>query len=206
MNEWSLWFFPRDIWAGVLPCVLVDPARRLRGLREGRPELWSAGHGPASVIVATDWLPEVETAVARGGEAVLLQSEASAAGPVPIVELPFWREAIKLVEPHPAWGDFPHDGSPGLQFYGCATDCALDTSSFGDRARPILRRLDARTMALHDYAIELAWGRGRMIVSTLRFEGGLGDQPSGIASNTAAAYLFACWVRYLQGADADERR
>jgi hypothetical protein len=52
-------------------------------------------------------------------------------------------------------------------------------------------------MHLSAYAVEIAIGRGRAIVSTLRFEGGLGDQPLGIARNTAASYLLCCWVKYL---------
>jgi hypothetical protein len=111
--------------------------------------------------------------------------------------MPFWREGVKLLEPHPAWGDFPHDGYVDLQFYGLAAGHALDVSAFRGEVRPILRRLDARTMAIHDYAVELGFGAGRIIVSTLRFEGGLGDQPFGISRNTAAAYLLACWLRYL---------
>ena len=83
------------------------------------------------------------------------------------------------------------------EFLGCATDCALNTSRVVDQATPILRRLDTRTMHIHDYATELTWGRGRVIASTLRFEGGHGDQPTGISRNTAAAYLLHCWVRYL---------
>jgi hypothetical protein len=83
----------------------------------------------------------------------------------------------------------------GMQLYGCATNYALDTSALA--TSPILRRLDARTMRAHDYVVEIAWGAGRAIVSTLRCEGGAGDQPLGISRNTAAAYLLSCWVRYL---------
>jgi len=123
--------------------------------------------------------------------------------------MPFWREAVKLIEPHAAWGDFPHDGFTDLQFFGMAADAAIDTAQIratGEAAdgtspvSPILRRVDARTVAVHDYAAEVRWGAGRLIVSTLRFAGGLGHQAVGIRRNTAAAYLLSCWVRYLQGA------
>ena len=178
--------------------ALVDPAHRLRDLRAFLPNLCRDELSSATVAVFTAWSPEADAFVAEGGRAILLQAGLGSAGPVPIVEVPFWREAIKLIESHPAWGDFPHDDSPGLQFYGCSTDAALDASSFGERASPIFRRLDARTMALHDYAVELQWGAGWLIVTTLRFEGGMGDHPLGITRNTAATYLLACWLRYLQ--------
>ncbi len=112
--------------------------------------------------------------------------------------MPFWREAVKLLEPHEAWGDFPHEGWTDLQFAGCATDQALDLGQVTERVRPILRRVDARTAAVHDYAAEVSWGAGRLIVSTLRFEGSRGDQPRGLQRNTGASYLLSQWVRALQ--------
>ncbi len=208
-NAWPLWFFPRDPWAGLEDVALVDPSGRLGDwplnarrwtLADGR---WTVSDGQSStvqrlpaVLVATAWTPEVRGFVEAGGQAVLLQAGGGPPGPLPTVALPFWREALRLVEPHPAWGDFPHEGFAGLQFFGCATDHALDSGAFPG-ARPILRRLDMRTMYVHDYAAEVPWGAGRLIVSTLRFEGGLGEQPLGISRNTAAAWLLGCWVRYL---------
>jgi hypothetical protein len=194
-NAWPLWFFPRDAWRGVKPFALIDPVNRLRDLPGIASRLVVDRLRADAVAVFTLWTPEADEFVRRGGRAIVLQS---GSGPLPTVDVPFWRESIKWIEPHPAWGDFPHGESPGLQFYGCATDAALDTSSCGADVSPILRRLDARTTALHDYVVEVKWGTGRMIVSTLRVEGGLGDQPAGIARNTAAAYLLACWLRYLQ--------
>jgi hypothetical protein len=113
------------------------------------------------------------------------------------VERSFWREAIRIAEPHPAWDDFPIDDS-GLLLFGCATDYALDIGALPQPATPIYLRLDARTMRLDAYAAEIAWGAGRALVTTLRFEGGHGSQPLGIGRNTAAAYLLRCWARYLQ--------
>ncbi len=197
-NAWPLWFFPGDAWAGVEPFPLIDPVGRLRDLRVLVPHLCRDRLEQERVAVFTAWSPEADAFVREGGGAVVLQSGHGPAGPLPTREAPFWREAIKLIEPHPAWGDFPHDNMPGLQFYGCATDAVLDASSFAGAAAPIFRRLDARSLDLHDYVVELEWGKGHLIVSTLRLEGGSGDQPVGICRNTAAAYLLACWLRYLQ--------
>jgi hypothetical protein len=196
-NSWPVWVFPRDPWSRLTDIGLVDPTGRLRDLA---PMLSTdSGLTAGGVVLATAWTPEVRRFVAGGGHAVLLQAKDGPAGPLPAVEMPFWREGVKLIEPHPAWGDFPHEGFVDLQFYGCATDCAVDTSDYA-LARPILRRVDARTMAVHDYATEITLGAGRLIVSTLRFEGGLGDQPLGISRNTAAAYLLTCWLEYLRRA------
>ncbi|MGH3389907.1 MAG: hypothetical protein ACRDOO_13640 [Actinomadura sp.] len=50
---------------------------------------------------------------------------------------------------------------------------------------------------VHDYAAEVRHGAGRLIVSTLRFQGGAGDQPLGLSRNTGAAYLLSRFVRAL---------
>lgn len=143
-------------------------------------------------VVATRWTPELDARV-RAGDRVILLADSTSEAPVPLEPMPFWREAIKVIEPHPAWGDFPHDGWVDLQFAGCATDLAFTTRA---DARPILRRVDARTGAVHDYAAELPWGAGTLLISTLAINGGHGDQPRGIATNTAAAYLLQQWIRF----------
>jgi hypothetical protein len=135
---------------------------------------------------------------------MLLQASGGPRGPLPTVEMPFWREAIRLAAPHPAWRGFPLDDDMGMQFFGCAADCALDLAAWDQPWSPIMRRLDARTMWLHEYAAELSWGAGKLLVTTLRFDGGQGAQPLGLARNTAAAYLLWCWVDYLTHGTDDE--
>ena len=188
-NEWPLWVFPREPWARVRGVALLDPLGRLGGLRSMAPGITATLNG-ARAAIATEWTAELDAFVRAGGGAVLLVSEGGP-GPLATHEMPFWREAVRVVEPHPAWGDFPHGGLAGAQFFGCATDRALELPG---GARPILWRLDARTMAAHAYALELEWGVGRLIVTTLRFEGGHGTQPAGIGRNTAASHLLRCFV------------
>jgi hypothetical protein len=194
-NEWPLWFFPRVPWPALARVALVDPAGRLADLRTLAPALQDDLRG-ARAAVATEWTAEVAAFVAQGGRALVLQDGGDNRGPLPSVALPFWREALRLVEPHPAWHDFPHAGWAGLQFFGCATDYALDTRGVSGCV-PLLRRLDLRTMRAHDYAVEWNWGHGRAIVTTLRLAGGQGRQPTGLARNTAAAYLLYSWLRHL---------
>ena len=206
-NAWPLWIFPRDMWRDLDSIALVDPVGRLRDLAQIAPKVEVIDpqglmpspvvRRPSSVVIATVWAPQVQSFVEHGGRAILLQAGAGPAGPLPTAELPFWRETTRLAEPHPAWGDFPLDDALAMQLLGCATDYGLDLTSFSGTSWPILRRLDARTMQLHEYAVELAWGAGRVIVTTLRFEGGQGSQPLGIGRNTAAAYLLRCWADYL---------
>jgi hypothetical protein len=217
-NAWRFWIFPKDPWRQVGACALVDPGGRLHDLLDLAPgvvrrvgprtvegvldpaRLDPWGADPAlddtTVVLATRWTTGVARHVRRGGRAVLLADHASDS-PVPLLPRPFWREAVNVVEPHPAWGDFPHDGGTDLQFAGCATDLVLDTGRVRGPRRPLLRRVDTRTAEVHDYATEIPWGAGRLLLTTLRFEGSTGDQPRGLRRNTGASYLLSRWVRYL---------
>lgn len=201
-NRWPVWIYPARPWHDVSPFTLFDPAGELPDLLRlagGCCEQQDHGRelGPDRVAVCTAWGRGLDRFVAGGGRVVLIQQKHGPPGPLPAVECSFWREACKLVIPHPAWGDFPHDNDPGLQFYSLATDCALDASGMGDAVSPLLRRLDTRGPDMLEYACLVPWGRGRLLATTLRFQGGLGDQPNGIARSPAAEWLLAEWIRWL---------
>ncbi|MFC7547859.1 sugar-binding domain-containing protein [Plantactinospora sp. GCM10030261] len=197
-NEWPLWFLPGSSWPDAGPVAMVDPAGRLADLAALGAEVVGVGT-PGAVTVATTWTAALREAVAAGGRAVLLVDRATPEPPLPVEPMPFWREAVKVIEPHEAWDDFPHDGWTDLQFAGCSTDLALDSTAAPAGARPLLRRVDTRTAAVHDYAVELPYGTGRLLVSTLRFDGSAGAQPLGLRRNTGAGYLLGRWVRALHG-------
>jgi hypothetical protein len=196
-NAWPLWFFPSEMWAGIANFGLFDPLNTLSDLHILSREQCTPGFEGVSVAVCTGWSKGVDAFVKRGGKAILLQSLNSWAGPLPIMPVPYWREALKLIEDHPAWGDFPHGNAPDMQFYTMAPDCALNAGGYDRKIYPIYRRLDMRGMELLEYAVELEYGRGRIIATTLRFSGGLGDQPNGLRYCPAGQYLLANWVRSL---------
>jgi hypothetical protein len=196
-NRWRLWQFPTPTWGSDPAFTLLDPGRRFDELRGVATSGLQAGR----VALATRWSPELELFVRAGGDALLALDDAADA-PVPLVAEPFWREAVKVIEPHRWWGSFPHEGVVDLQFLGCATDRAMDLGGVGG-VRPLLRRIDARTGRTHDYAAEVAVGKGKVLMTTLRFEGGRGSQPRGLTANVGAAYLLATWMR---GLAADQLR
>ncbi len=191
-NEWAFWFFPREVWAGIRPFALVDPGGRLADLREKEGDLCREGLEEGRVGVFTMWTPVAVQFVAQGGRAVVLQGREP--GPLPVVPRPFWRECIQIGMPHPAWGQFPF--LFGGQYYALGTDLALATTP--SSTTPLLRRLDTRQVVMEDYVVDMDIGRGRVILTTLRLDGGMRDQPSGITRSPAGMFLLAEWVRYLQ--------
>jgi hypothetical protein len=200
-NAWPLWVFPRRGRDDRQTLALHDPEGVLQGI-ERLHRL--ADDGP--VTVATEWSPALDARVRAGGRALLLV-RGRPDDPIPSVPMPFWREAVKVLDPHPAWGDFPHDGWTDLQFFGVTPDRALDLRLAPDLGagptqgeRPherVLTRVDARTAAVHGYAAVLPWGEGRLFATTLRFGGGLGEQAAGLGRNVCAQELLAAWLRWL---------
>ncbi|HIC90290.1 MAG TPA: glycoside hydrolase [Anaerolineae bacterium] len=201
-NRWSLWVYPRPgAWPEGL--ALCDPAGTLTDLedlvRASVPIGLDERPRDASLVVSSVLTVALSDYLRSGGRLLLLQT---GDGPLPSRRLPFWREAIKLIEEHPVWQGFPHDGFTDLQFYGLATDLALETAYLDEwlpvkEVIPILRRLDARQFHVTDYIVEARVGAGALIASTLRFQGGLGDQPSGLGRNPAARHLLGCLMAYL---------
>jgi hypothetical protein len=111
--------------------------------------------------------------------------------------LPFWREAIHVFNDHPLWNSVPQPGFADMRFFSVATDLAIDSKKLNEvlgsdcELRPIWRRFDARQMFWTDYIVEAKVGAGRLLISTLRFAGGLGSQPSGLDANPMGAWMLA---------------
>jgi Glycosyl hydrolases family 2, sugar binding domain len=194
-NSWPLWFFPAALPSRIQP-YLYDPANLLVGSERffGFKTSVSQDGGGKQVHVCTAWSPAIEARVRAGDHAVLIEAGGVATGPLPLVALPFWREALRVCEDHPAWGDFPHAGWAALQFLACATDRTLEYDTI-EGAKPILLRIDTRTMAKHAYIVDVPLGAGRVIITTLRLCGGLGEQPRSILASPAALWLLGCLMR-----------
>ncbi|MCC6188685.1 MAG: hypothetical protein IT318_06595 [Anaerolineales bacterium] len=117
--------------------------------------------------------------------------------------LPFWREAIHVFVPHPLWRHVPHAGYADLRFFSVAADMALDLAALqallGPEAvcQPVWRRFDARQLIWAEYVVAVQIGAGRLLITSLRLEGGLGRQPDTFATNPMGAWLFASLLAVL---------
>ncbi len=201
-NMWSLWVFPA-VTAWPEGVGLVDPAGTLAGLDDFAQAAQRFGPGEpitARALVTSDLTPAVRDYLHAGGAVLLLQMGDR---PLPARPLTFWRESIKLIADHPIMAAFPHEGLVDMQFYGLASEWALDLARLSDvlpealDVRHALRRLDARQFTLADYLSEMRVGAGRLIATTLRVQGGLGDQPAGLRFNLAGRWLLHVILRHL---------
>lgn len=194
-NSWPLWVYPPAAeWPRDL--MLRDPAGALGDI-SAQP---FDPHG-GGVLISSVFTPDVQAFVHSGGRAVVLaQPDAG----LPTQAVPFWRESIKLLYPHPLLAHFPHQGHADLQFYHLATDYAFDARHF-DRhlaglvtAQPVIQRLDARLFTLLEYLVDVRLGQGRILATTLRLAGGAGDQVCGLRASPAGRFLLAQMVAHLE--------
>ncbi|MEW6577894.1 MAG: hypothetical protein AB1435_01740 [Chloroflexota bacterium] len=201
-NTWSLWVFPA-VTAWPEGIAVLDPTG---ALTEQRADLWDVAARVdalvpgASVLITTVLTPAVLDFVRGGGSALVWQNGDR---PIPAIAAPFWRGGTKLIADHPVMNAMPHAGFVDLQFYGVATPWALDTSRLArvlpdaTQVRGLLRRLDNSKFSVADYLIEARLGAGRLFATTLRFQGGLGDQPAGLKFNLAGRWLLYQIVQAL---------
>ncbi|MEZ4868856.1 MAG: hypothetical protein R3C14_46455 [Caldilineaceae bacterium] len=205
-NQWPLWCYPqREAW--LQQAQLYDPAYTLAEIFGALPMPLRPCSDPAlcppDQVLITDGLDRpLLSFLAQGGRVLLLQQRG---GPLPVQRQPFWREAVKLIMPHPCWAGFPHAGFVDLQFFGLATDVAFAPAALPaslpqlTHYQPLLRRLDAREFTVSDYLFLAQCGAGRLLGCTLRLQGGAGVQPTGLQRNVTGRYLLAELVTYLRG-------
>ncbi len=222
-NRWTLWVYPKvEAWpegialydpAGCLDRLddLAEAATRVSDLSPppglliaaGLPSAASGEVGLPSAASGEVGLPPGLVDYLRGGGlALLLQT---GPGPLAAEACPFWRESIKLIAAHPVMDAMPHAGFADAQFYSLATDWALATGALAralpgvQDITPLLARLDARLFTQAHYLVEARLGAGRVMASTLRFQGGLGDQPTGLRDNPAGRFLLGRILDHLRG-------
>ncbi|MFN8489993.1 MAG: hypothetical protein U0350_20570 [Caldilineaceae bacterium] len=200
-NRWPIWSYPRpETWPADV--VLYDPQHRFDEAWRKLDLLYASAITAQAKIVITSELDTAVLAYLQQGGSVLLIQQGN--GPLPVQRGPFWREAIKLLAPHPIWEKFPQRGFTDLQFFGLATDVMFDASHLAatlsglTNFTPILRRLDAREFTLTEYLFEAQVGEGRLLACTLRLWGGAGAQPTGFKRNVAGHYLLRILLDYLK--------
>ncbi|MDW8321811.1 MAG: glycoside hydrolase family 2 TIM barrel-domain containing protein, partial [Armatimonadota bacterium] len=203
-NHWQLWCYPRVEPAALSQWTVYDPQHKLHGAEKvgWEPSCVSVEEiGRQKLLVATAWHPALLEVLRRGGRVALFQEQYDG---LPAVGLPFWREATRLFLPHPLWGTFRHHGYTGAQFLGLTCDCALVAEKLPEVlgedvvVQPVLRRVDMRSLEMHDYLVDITTGEGRMLATTLRLTGGLGSAPSGVAYNVAGLWLLYCMIQLLE--------
>ncbi len=196
-NRWKLWAVPRTNLGEAVGVIGREAFMARHDLARLSPQTLFVEPKAApetSPILAHELSAMLLTTVSSGRDAVLWQTQPDRRY---TRRLPFWREAIHVFMPHALWSLVPQPGHADMRFFSVATDMALDMGALKSllgptaQCRPIWRRYNARSLTWADYIIEVQYGSGRLFVSSLRFEGGLGCQPEGFDANPWGAWVLA---------------
>jgi hypothetical protein len=200
-NRWTLWALPRPDLGESIGVIGIDAlaAQHEFSLLSQHTQFLDARAAPQSEpVLACELGALLLNEVHNGRDGVLWVTQADRRF---TRRLPFWREAIHVFAPHDLWELALNPVCADMRFFSVATDLALDLGGLQDllgpvaQYRPVWRRFDARQLTWADYLIEVQYGRGRLFVSSLRFEGGLGRQPEGFDANPWGAWLLATLLR-----------
>lgn len=176
-NSWPMWVVPAPNPGAIADWALHDPGGRFAGLE--------LGGGPN--LVATEAPSDLIDRLAAGARIVLFEGREG------LVPMPFWRESVHLFEADlPALRAFGHHWP---RWFPICPDAALDQAwheqRWGVEFEPVAMRLDTRTYWRHPYVMQAGVGLGELVVASLRPEGGLGRQPSGLLRSPSGWALLS---------------
>jgi hypothetical protein len=192
-NEWNLFIFPKPS----LPKIALRGSFKHHHHFDRLDKNVIVDDG-AQVIVS-DMLNEALLAEVRQGRQALLWQVTH--DDRFTRSLPFWREAIHIFPDHALWNHLPHPQFADMRFFSVASDVAIESDRLskvlGATCEPVWRRFDARQMFWAEYVVEAKIGAGRLIVSSLKHEGGLGCQPQTFEINPMGSFLLASLLQLL---------
>lgn len=182
-NYWFIWVYPK---VNMDKLKIFDPNGIIRFNIEEPKE---------DVFVSTELDKDILDSIHRGAKVLYIQPEE---GRLKVNHKPFFRESIQILSDHPVISRFCPYGLSVEQWYSLATDSVFPKEVLDEyNAKGIFSRLDTRMYILDHYLIEAKLEKGILIATTLRFNGGLGDQAGGIDHSPSGKYLLWTIMRYL---------
>jgi beta-galactosidase len=181
VNSWTFWAFPRDTRLGQSPTP-VRSSVKWAGISRLYPFVRdTSGMTAGDGLLLTPTLDEAALEhLQAGGRVWLMQDRMRGQDRTEVSFFPAAGGALGTViaEGHPALAGFPHQGFADLQFYNLmdgATPVVLDRAPKG--LEPIIGGIRTKASFLAKtkdlsrvgYAFEAKVGRGRLLVTSLRF-------------------------------------
>lgn len=201
-NSWPVFLYPQpqenDVKIG-----LYDPANVWTTLDELYANVHRLSDEEAvegvDLVITSCLTANIRTYAKKGGKVIYLQR---GEGTLPVVSVPFWREGMVRRFEHLLLDEVKKEvWFDDLRYFSLSTDTAFDlegVKALGyEHVTPILRRYDCRQWLASDYLAECTYGEGRMLLTTLRLEGGMGKQPLHLKNNRYARWMLDRMIRYL---------
>jgi hypothetical protein len=200
-NDWRVWIYHKDLLDTTGKEVFVydlhgifEPLKSLYNLRNisDNEEIKNG------IVLTTHISQNIELYLKEGGKVFYIQR---GKGYLPYVKTSFWRESFCRYYAHRTLRSLVNDEYRDLQLFGLAPESAIDTFNINKEditdITPIIRRVDSRQYNASDYLVEMRVGKGTLIATTLRFEGGIGKQPNSLSYNNLGIYMIDQIIRYL---------
>jgi len=198
-NQWPVFTYPEQL-GNISSVGLIDPMNIFHSLDKLYSVKTAGETVPEEEILITSYLsPEALDFAKKGGGVFYVQR---GAGILPAEEVSFWREGMIVRQPHSLWSEVKRTSyMDDLRMFSLSTDTAFLIEQFQDLGftNPVslIRRYDCREWKASDYMVEMAYGKGRIIATTLRIEGGMGKQPRNIVNNPFGRWILHQAMQYL---------
>ena len=204
-NRWPVFIYPRPV-KSLLKIGVYDPMDIFISMGDFFDVLEMEEDSDLSIcdiIVTSQLTSAIRKFASAGGNVFFIER---GAGYLPVKKVAFWREGMIRRYDHRILDDLEYEiQEDDLRYFSLSTDTAFKTNEFDkfdfDRVVPLLRRYDCREWDATDYMIEIKTGKGTILATTLRFEGGMGKQPIFIRNNPFALWLIDAVFRYLGSKD-----
>jgi len=192
-NEWPVFVYPES--SGISRRVgLYDPACLFVSvdILYETVEFDGSLNTIPDIVLASHLSDGLLRFVSEGGRVFLAQR---GKGVLPSVPVAFWREGMIYRDYPSFWNQLQYEHyADDLRFFSLATDTAFDTTKFQamgfSECRPMVRRYDCRQWLASDYMCEMRYGKGRILATTLRLEGGMGKQPMFVNNNCLGRWIL----------------
>lgn len=200
-NAWDIWIYPAALTQQLI--YLHDYSGSFAGIedlfqvqRVSSPQSLDKLQA-GEVLLTTAFDESVEKLLERGVQVIAVQK---GEGYFPLAYNPFYREGVKVIFDHPVTNKIGHIGYAGMQFFGVGTDRYFDKLALEAKIgsyTSLLRRYDARKFAAGDYLLSYEKGKGKVLLTTLNLDGGVGSQPHNFKENNFAIWLLNVMVSFL---------
>lgn len=208
-NAWPVFVYPQPKPEGIAPKI-YDPCRVFANIDKVFPdakfisEQDIAALGTEEILFCSIWCDAGARFAEKGGRVFCTEKSGGALGAEP---MPFWREGMLRPYTHEILeGCITENPMEDLRYFSLTPDCAFLETALEEKGfaagRPILHRYDCRSWLRHCYMGEYAFGKGRVILSTLRMEGGMGKQPISVDKSPFALHLAEKIYHFLKKTNA----
>lgn len=197
-NSWSIWVYPIQ----ETRVQLYDPTGVLEGIEEVMKVCYvsSIEEIQAGVLVTTVLDDDMLARLPKRCSLVYLQT---GHGYFPIQREPFWRECVRLIQPHTFFDRLATKGYDSLQFISFTSDVTIlakDVKQVAGTYQQMMSRIDNRRFHRSECIFTFEKAGHQIMTCTIGFRKGSGTQARSIVENIFAQQVLHEMIQEMEGA------